>query len=125
MLAILDTNIFVYGAQGRFDMDVLDGVEVGYASFTRIEALGFWNIGVSELMRLSRWFDEGLQFELDPVVADQAIALRQMKRMGLGDAIIAATALVEKAELWTANEADFAGIDGLKVRNPLSGTMKP
>jgi predicted nucleic acid-binding protein len=120
MLAIFDTNIFIYGAQLKLDLDTLRGIEVGYASVTKIEALGFWNIGTLELMRLSRWFDESLAFELDQAIVLRAIELRQQKRMSLGDAVIAATALVQDAVLWTANEADFMGIDGLRVHNPLA-----
>lgn len=119
MLVIFDTNIFIYGAQDRLDLDTIIDIEIGYASVTKVEALGFWNIGMSELTRLARWFDEGVVFELGETVVNRAIELRQMKKMGLGDAIIAATALVQDAVLWTANEADFADIEGLRLHNPL------
>ncbi len=39
--------------------------------------------------------------------------------MKLGDALIAATALVHGVELVTRNTADFSGIAGLRVINPL------
>jgi predicted nucleic acid-binding protein len=47
------------------------------------------------------------------------IRLRQQKKMSLGDAIVAATALERGSELWTANDADFAHIEGLRLHNPL------
>ena len=39
--------------------------------------------------------------------------------MTLGDAIIAATALVYDYELWTANKETFSQVDGLRLGNPL------
>jgi len=45
------------------------------------------------------------------------------KKMTLGDSLIAATALVQKAELITRNTVDFSGIPGLKVLNPLDGIL--
>ncbi len=40
--------------------------------------------------------------------------------MTLGDAIIAATALVRGYELWTANTEDFSHVEGLRLKNPLA-----
>lgn len=120
MLVIFDTNIFIYASQGKLELGRLQGLEVGHASVTRIEALGYWNIGAYELNALQRWLDESLQFELDSGVVARAVALRQICRIGLGDAIVAATALENQAELWTANVADFAGIEGLRLHNPLA-----
>jgi predicted nucleic acid-binding protein len=40
--------------------------------------------------------------------------------MSLGDAIVAATAIENNCELWTANTGDFKHIEGLKLVNPLS-----
>lgn len=40
--------------------------------------------------------------------------------MGLGDSLVAATALVFDRKLATRNVKDLAGIDGLEVYNPLS-----
>jgi predicted nucleic acid-binding protein len=52
-----------------------------------------------------------------PIIA-QAIALRQQKKMGLGDALIAATALVHGLTLVTRNVKDFRWIDGLNLLDP-------
>jgi len=52
-------------------------------------------------------------------IVERAIKLRQAKNMSLGDAIIAASALEHDYALWTANEEDFAHIDGLRLHNPL------
>jgi toxin FitB len=64
-------------------------------------------------------------FETMPVlritdsVVDKAIELRQARRMSLGDALIAATALHHDLMLTTRNTEDFVNIAGLKLRDPL------
>lgn len=57
----------------------------------------------------------------DPVI-HEAVRLRQLRKMGLADALIAATALVHQMTLVTHNTRDFARIDGLSVVDPLATT---
>ena len=49
---------------------------------------------------------------LTDAVAEQAINLRQQRRMGLGDSIIAATAITHNLTLVTHNTEDFRWIAG-------------
>ncbi len=49
-----------------------------------------------------------------------AVSLRQSRKMSLGDALVAATALVFGRELLTRNVKDFAGVPGLVVVDPLA-----
>lgn len=53
---------------------------------------------------------------------DRAIALRRSKKMTLGDAIIAATALEYNLTLATHNTKDFLWIDSLTVVDPIAET---
>lgn len=55
---------------------------------------------------------------INETVINQTIKIRQTKKIGLGDAIIAATALAHNFTIITNNEKDFKNIDGLKVINP-------
>jgi len=56
---------------------------------------------------------------LDKVVAKKVIELRRDKRkLKLGDAIIAATAIVHQLTLMTNNIKDFIKIDGLQIIDP-------
>ncbi len=57
---------------------------------------------------------------LDTAVIERAIALRQENKIGLADAIIAATALVHDLPLVTRNEEDFKHITTLRVVNPFA-----
>jgi predicted nucleic acid-binding protein len=55
---------------------------------------------------------------LDDTVMERAIALRQSRKMGLADAIIAATALVHGLVLVTRNGDDLKNVAGLTLVNP-------
>ncbi len=59
-----------------------------------------------------------VELELEEIVILRAIALRQEKKMSLGDAVIAATALVHGLTLVTRNVDDFRHIADLKILNP-------
>jgi len=51
-------------------------------------------------------------------VIGKAIQLRQHKKISVGDAIIAATALLYHTVLLTVNVQDFEFFNGLEVENP-------
>jgi toxin FitB len=52
-------------------------------------------------------------------VINQAVFLRQQKKMGLGDSIVAATAIEHDLTLVTRNTKDFTWIADLKTLNPI------
>jgi predicted nucleic acid-binding protein len=58
--------------------------------------------------------------DVDRPVIDRAVSLRQQRKMSIGDAIIAATALLQDMTLVTRNVSDFNWITGLQLLNPLS-----
>ena len=64
---------------------------------------------------LQSFFDNILIFPVSDEVIDRAIVLKQMRKMALGDALIAATALVHRQPLLTKNVSDFDKIIGLTV----------
>ena len=55
---------------------------------------------------------------LDDEVVIQTIALRKKHKIKLPDAIIAATAILQKRTLITRNIQDFSNIKGLRILNP-------
>ncbi len=118
-MVVLDTNIYIYIANRTLPYDIIQGVTIAHASITRIESLGYQDITKGQEIALLEIFALSTECGLEEEVVKRAIGLRQIKKIGLGDAIIAATALENDCELWTANTKDFADIDGLKLHNPL------
>ena len=106
-MILLDTNVFIYLANGTIDFDTIKQDIIGFASITKIEALGYSQINVAEQQYLEALFSECEQLNLAESVIRTAIKLRQRTNMKLGDAIIAATALEYDCELYTANEKIF------------------
>ncbi len=115
MNVCIDTNILIYMANGSMSAEPIKQVSGYYASISKIEGLGFGNLKVNEAMRILEFFAAYQQLNLDDEIINQAINLKQTKKRSLGDAIIAATALVYDLPLWTANTKDFANIPGLKL----------
>src|SRR2546428_606270 len=55
---------------------------------------------------------------VDRAIGERAGRLRQSSKMETPDALIAATALEHGLELTTRNARDFAGVPGLRLRDP-------
>lgn len=122
---LCDSNIVVYAAEPGDVVcsSFLTDERAMIASVTRIEVLGFpgfSSLGSDRQDRLHSLVTSTTEAALDDEVILRAVALRQQKKMGLGDAIIAATALEYDLPLVTRNVDDFKHIDGLKVINPFA-----
>lgn len=119
---LLDSNILIYGASGEHPVldAILDRTDLSAASVTRIETLGFHGLSEIERHWLETAFARMQILPLDDAVAARAISLRQESRISLGDAIIAATALVHRLPLVTRNVDDFLHLIDLDIRNPFA-----
>ena len=117
---ILDANIVIYAAnkppQWLSDLVLKSGNSV--ASVVKIEVYGFPGLQDAERRALDDLFAHWKIHPLDDAIIARTIEIRQLRRMGLGDAIIAATALVHQKPLVTRNVDDFKHIAGLQLVNP-------
>ena len=119
---LLDSNILIYAAnQSAPEIDALaTAADSAVASVTQIEVYGFTGLKPEEEAALDILFRRLTVHPLDTSVIERAIALRQESKMGLADAIIAATALVHGLNLVTRNDGDFKHVAGLRVVNPFA-----
>ena len=85
---------------------------------TLVEVLGFHQLDPLSRRSLEAFFAMLDVLPIDDRVIRQAIALRQTRKMSLGDALIAATALVLKLPLVTRNTRDFSWIADLTLIDP-------
>jgi len=119
---LLDSNILIHAANQiapETESLVVSGVHA-VASVTQIEVYGFKGLMPEENATLDILFRRLKVYPLDEAVIWRAIGLRQECRMGLGDAIIAATALVHGLPLVTRNVDDFKHVGNLKLVNPFA-----
>jgi toxin FitB len=119
---VLDTNILIYSTKpgGERLRPWLDDPGAIVSIVTRIEALGFSGISAEEEAALEGALRSLPQTGLTETVATRAVTLRQARKMGLADAIIAATALAHDLPLVTRNVDDFKHITGLNLINPFA-----
>ncbi len=90
------------------------------ASVVRIEVYGFVGLTPEEKLALDEVFRHLHVHELTLEIAERAIALRQNRKIGLADAIIAATALTHNLTLITRNVDDFKHIVGMRIIDPFA-----
>jgi len=117
---VIDSNILIYGANGgeaRLD-SILARTDLAIASVTRIETLGYHRLNDVHRHWLGLAISRMRVIDLDEPVIQRAINLRQQRRMSLGDAIIAGTALTHNLPLVTRNVDDYKNIMGLVLINP-------
>lgn len=121
-MILVDSNIVINAARPEHEaLRLLIGNEDAAVSvLSRIEVLGYHRLQADERNLLERLFDSHLVLPVTDEVADRAIALRQLRRISLGDSVIAATALVAGLKLVTHNTSDFDRIDGLELDDPLA-----
>ena len=93
--------------------------QTAVSAISYVEALGYHELDVIERETLEAFFDTEPTFPLDPPVLDRAVTLRQRRRMSLGDALIAATALVHDLPLATNDLHGFRDIPGLRIVRPV------
>jgi len=120
-MKLLDSNIIIYSYQPSFSFLkplVVDPAN-GVSAISRLEILGFHGIQPNEQVYCEYIFQVLQQLPMDAFVLDEAIRLRKLHKIKLGDSIVAATALVYQAELYTRNVHDFKNIPGLVVLNPI------
>jgi hypothetical protein len=84
----------------------------------RIEVLGYHLITTTHKQLLTEMFSAVKMIPMTVPIVERAIQLRQQRRMSLGDAIVAATALERDLILWTRNVKDFTWIPDLVVHDP-------
>jgi predicted nucleic acid-binding protein len=117
---LLDSNIFIYAALPEHDFLRPWFAKPGIcaSNITRLEVLGYHRLSETDKHDLNRLFQCVTIHPLSSSIIELAIQLRQQRKMSLGDAVIAATALEYRQTLVTRNTDDFDWLEGLKVINP-------
>ncbi len=124
---ILDSNLIILAATPAYPglRRLIGRVNPVVSAISLIEVLGYHKLAPNLKADFEQFF-QGARIEpISDAIVAQAISLRQVRKMSLGDAIIAATALEFGHELWTHNTKDFTHISGLIVIDPLAAGDPP
>lgn len=120
-MRIIDANLIIYFAQPekRWLRSFIENDEAHYSTLTKVEVLGFHRLDPRAKILFDAYFEAITPLPPTNEVIECAIQLRQSKKMSLGDAILAATALVYDLDIYTHNVTDFSNIPGLRVVDPM------
>jgi predicted nucleic acid-binding protein len=118
---LIDSNIIIYAAQPEHSSlrHFIAQNAPAVSAVSYVEVLGYHQLREADRLQFERFFATATILPLSQPVLDEAVRLRQRSRMTLGDALVAATCLVHGLVLVTHNTADFDGIPGLDVLDPL------
>ena len=121
-MTLLDSNILIYAIQPAHAAlrASIAADPPAVSEVSRVEVYGYHKLTPADAAAFDAVFPLCTELPVTRAVIDRAVSLRQQRRMDLGDALIAATALVHGLALVTHNTADFAWIPGLTVLDPLA-----
>lgn len=117
---LLDSNIIIYAAQDEHKAirDFIAEHSPAVSVVSYIEVLGYHLLTQESRQHFEKFFAAAKVLPISQDVIEQSVRLRQTRRMTLGDALIAGTALANKLTLITRNTGDFDWIEGLGLLNP-------
>jgi toxin FitB len=124
---IVDSNLVILSNTPAFPglRRLIGTSPVSVSAISQLEVLGYHKLTVVDKTYFEMWFHKVPVLPITTTVITAAIGLRQQRKMSLGDAIIAATALELNQELYTHNVKDFAWITGLTVIDPIAAGDPP
>jgi predicted nucleic acid-binding protein len=119
---LLDSNLIIYASRPQHEA-LRTFIARGTPSVSvvsKIETLGYHKLGEQEKEFLDEFFDAAEVLPVFEAVVTESIRLRQQRRMSLGDAMIAGTALSRNLTLATYNTSDFEWIQSLDIVDPVA-----
>jgi toxin FitB len=119
-MRLLDSNIVIYATQSSYAhlLPLLHASDCYISEITKLEVLGYHGFDAITKQNRRDLFETLQMIPINSVIIDKAVEVRQLRKMAMGDAIIAATALLNGCELLTRNVTDFKSL-GLVVSNPM------
>jgi toxin FitB len=119
-MRLLDSNLVIYATQSHYAylLPLLHASDCYISEITKLEVLGYHGFDTITKQNMHDLFETLQIIPINSAIIDKAIEIRQLRKMAIGDSIIAATALLNRCELLTRNVTDFKSL-GLIVSNPM------
>jgi predicted nucleic acid-binding protein len=118
---LIDTNVVIYALENKLPpagAAFLAKLPPVISDITRIELLGWPNATAEQLAPVKAFMAKATMVTITEAVILKTIEIKQTQKIKLGDAIVAATAVVHGFTIVTRNTNDFKNIPGLEVINP-------
>jgi len=117
---LVDSNIIIYSAQPEHPQlrELIAENAPAVSALSYLEVLGYHLLTEQQRQYFEEFFQVTHVLPISQDVLNQAVILRQQRRMSLGDAIIGGTALIYELTLITRNTDDFRWITQLELLNP-------
>ncbi len=117
---LIDSNIIIYAARPEHlaVRRMIAGHAPAVSVVSYVEVLGYHRLTEQDRRFFEDFFIAAPVLQISTDILDRATRLRQQRKIGLGDALIGATALVHDLQLLTANTDDFQWIPDLRISNP-------
>jgi toxin FitB len=118
---LLDSNIIIYAALPEYSalQDFIAKHAPAVSAISRVEVLGYHLLTQQDRLEFEEFFAAATVLPVSDQIISKAIELRQVRKLKLGDALIAGTALAHKLTLVTKDTQDFQWIEGLTLLDPL------
>lgn len=119
--SLLDSNIIIYAAKPEHDAlrRLIVDTAPAVSAVSYVEVLGYHRLTEQDRQFFEEFFIAAPVLQISTEILERATHLRQQRKIGLGDALIGATALVHGLQLLTANLDDFKWIPELRLSNPV------
>jgi len=123
---LIDTNILIYFLNGKIPEIQFNKVNeilkfsFNISTITKIELLGWNKITNENKIIIENFINKSVVIYIDKLIENKAIEIKQLYKIALPDAVIAATSLINNLSLVTRNESDFKIINGLNIYNPFN-----
>jgi hypothetical protein len=120
-MMLIDSNIIIYATRPEYEslrQFIAEHIP-SVSAISYVEVLGYHQLAEQERLLLETFFSSAPVLPLTQPILDRAVMLRQRRKMTLGDALIAGTALAHDLTLVTRNTSDFDWITELKLLDPL------
>ncbi len=118
---LIDTNSVIDYLDNKLPdnaNELIDSIDSKISVIIRMELLAWPGASNEQTLILNEFINTSEVFALEEPAILKAIEIRKAYKTKLPDAIIAATALVNKLTIITRNTKDFDKIEGLEVLNP-------
>ena len=115
---LIDTNVIIDNFGNKLTekgKNLLYSIDVTVSAVTKIKVLGWINATEEQLNPLYAFMEMATVLPISEAVIEKTIAIRQRKKIALGDALISATAPVHNLTIISRNTVDFKKIEGLIV----------